>query len=130
MTAFIKIIAAVIVSILCGAVLRQYKKEYVFVCELAGAAAVISLAFIYAKDIIESLRDWTGLLGEQAEYLPLLLKAVAVAVLTQLVCEACRDSSNGLLASCAELAGRLTILILSLPLIKVVMSIALSMLGE
>lgn len=130
MTAFIKIAAACITTLLCCAVLRQYKKEYVIVAELAGAAAVLALSLGYARNIIENAREWTRLMGAQAEYFPLLVKALAAAVITQLVCEACRDSGDGLMASVAELAGRLTILILSLPLMRTVLQIAVGMLGE
>lgn len=52
------------------------------------------------------------------EYFSVMLKGLGVALLTQMGSELCRDSGEELLASRIEFAGKIEILLISLPLVK------------
>ena len=58
------------------------------------------------------------------EQVLLLLKALGVSVLTQLAADACRDSGETALSNKVELAGKVTILLLCLPLVKAMIQLS------
>ncbi len=69
---------------------------------------------------IKSLTETGGISG----YAAVLLRALGVAVLTECCAELCRESGEGGIATGVELAGRLEILLLSLPLIGEILDTA------
>lgn len=59
-----------------------------------------------------------------------LLKGLGVALLTQIGAEFCRDNNENTLASRLELAGKLEILVISMPLIKSIIEVGYTILNE
>lgn len=59
-----------------------------------------------------------------SEYTSILLKALGVAVLTQCCAEICKECGESGIATGVELAGKIEILLLALPLINNILSIA------
>lgn len=75
-------------------------------------------------DLISAVKDLINGSGINTEYLTLLLKALGVSVLTQLAADACRDSGETALSNKVELAGKVTILLLCLPLVKAMIQLS------
>lgn len=84
-------------------------------CIMAGVAAVL-----YKP--LEYLSSLGG--GGAGEYLSVMLKASAVALLTQFTADLCRDMGEGSLGSQIELLGRAEILLLCLPGIKKIVELS------
>ncbi len=76
---------------------------------------------------LTALTDATGALD--ASSLSLLGKALGIAFLTETAASVCRDSGEGGLAFWVETAGKLEILLLSLPLIRSVLETVTTLLG-
>lgn len=112
----IKIVAIAIVCALLCAVLKQYKPEYAIVVQLAASVLILLLVASAMGDLINAIRELIDGSGIDTGYLTLLLKALGVAILTQLAADACRDSGETALSNKVELAGKVTILLLCLPL--------------
>ena len=77
------------------------------------------------------LIDYVHTLTETAEaqaYTAPLLKALGVAVLTHCCGEICRESGESSIATGVETAGKVEILLLSLPLLEELLGIARSLL--
>lgn len=77
---------------------------------IGGALAWISPLLTYLKQ----LTDGTGV-SQSAQ---LLFKALGIAYLTQICANVCRESGENGAAECVELAGKLEILLLALPLLN------------
>ena len=58
-----------------------------------------------------------------AEHAGVLLSAIGIAILTQTVSEICRDCKEGTVAGYVELAGRIEILLLCLPLLAEILDV-------
>lgn len=120
----IKIVAIAIVCALLCAVLKQYKPEYAIVVQLAASVLILLLVASAMGDLINAIRELIDGSGIDTGYLTLLLKALGVAILTQLAADACRDSGETALSNKVELAGKVTILLLCLPLIKAMIQLS------
>lgn len=90
--------------------------EYSLYIKLAAAAALMSVLILFISPIAETVRNIYARAGADEEYLTILFKSLGICYITQFACDICRDSGESALASQAELAGKLSLLILALPL--------------
>ena len=61
--------------------------------------------------------DMANRVGLESQYLHMVIKIIGVAYLSQFASELCRDAGEGSMASKIELAGKVMILTLSMPVI-------------
>lgn len=93
-------------------------KEYALYIKLAAAAAVMSMIIIFVSPIAETIRNIYSRAGADEEYLTILFKALGICYITQFACDICRDSGENALATQAELAGKISLMIIALPLFE------------
>ncbi len=105
----------IIAVILCK-LLGSCGSEYALYVKLAAAAAVMSALVMFISPIAETVRSIYAKAGADEEYLTILFKALGICYITQFACDICRDSGENALAAQAELAGKLSLIILALPL--------------
>ena len=77
--------------------------------------------------MLQPVISWLGELAQSCgigEMTSLLMRALGVALLTQLCAELCRQSGEGSIASGVELAGRAELLLMALPQLQELLSIA------
>lgn len=104
-------------SIMCK-LFSDSGKEYALYIKLAAAAAVMSMIIIFVSPIAETIRSIYSRAGADEEYLTILFKALGICYITQFACDICRDSGENALASQAELAGKISLMIIALPLFE------------
>ena len=63
-------------------------------------------------------------LGKFSEYLPYLLKSMGISLLSSTAADLCRDSGESAVATKLELLGKCEIIVLSIPLLKELLSLA------
>lgn len=90
--------------------------EYALYVKLAAAAALMSALILMISPVAETIRGIYEKAGADEEYLTILFKALGICYITQFACDICRDSGENAIAMQAELAGKLSLIILALPL--------------
>lgn len=97
---------------------RQYRHEFGM---LAGLATVVVI-FIYAADmlggIISGMENLINETGVEVKYFTSVVKVVGIAYITQFGAEILRDSGENAVALKLELAGKIFIMGLTLPIIS------------
>lgn len=117
------IVGAGIAAAALSAVLRQYNKEFGLYISL-GASAVILIAVLCAVNpLLELVGELNEAAGTDTTYLAILLKAVAVCYVTQLASDCCKDSGEAAIASRIDFAGRIAVLLISVPLFESMLSL-------
>ncbi len=114
---------AIVCALLC-AVLKQYRPEYASVVQIAACVLILLLIASSLSELVGAIRELIEGSGIHTGYLTLLLKALGIAILTQLAADACRDSGETALSHKVELAGTVTILLLCLPLVKAMVQLS------
>ena len=113
----LKICAAAILAVICFTVVKRVNQGFDMPLRLAAAAVffgvVLSVSlplFSYVSDLVleSGLGEWQGV----------LFGAFGVALMTHITAELCRECGEGSIGGYVELAGKLEILILCLPLVK------------
>jgi stage III sporulation protein AD len=116
-SAILKIFAVVLICVAVGSVIKLVRGEMAFAVRIAGLLVAFGM-IILSSDVL--LRDVSDALdaGSFSEYAELILKSLGIAVLTHVAAAVCRDCGEGGLAGAVELAGKIEILLLSLPMIE------------
>lgn len=123
-----EIVKFAMIGIICAVLsvtVKQYRPELSTFVQLAGITVLAVFAIGYLRSILteaDSLFDDAKILGDG--YLDLLVKVLAIAIITKIGSDICRDSSNSALATVVELVGKAVILVMCLSLIKTLAALA------
>lgn len=128
MTVF-KVVGVALVAVAASLVLRAYRPELGL--QIAIAAGVLILVLT-----LDELAAMSGFLGAvlgrfqiDTGYLKVMLKVIGVAYLAQFAADLCRDAGEGAVAGKVELAGRVLILALCLPVLAAILELVSSILS-
>ena len=101
-----------------GALVKKSNKEYALLLTAAAAAAILAAALGDAAPLIEEILSLSSGGGVQSQCLAIVVKAAGLAVIGQLAAQLCRDAGEATLAYGVELAAKVAILTVAMPLIS------------
>lgn len=120
----IKIIVTALTAAILSGIIRQYKPEYAILVQIGGGLLILFMILNEAKAALSGIQSMLDQLGDNKSYAELLIKALGISILTQFGADVCIDAGEKSLASKIELGGKLTILVLALPLFNAVAQLA------
>lgn len=97
--------------------LREYRREF---SVLIGAATAVAMLFGITdilRNVLEAFWSLAEKSGVETKYFAAIIKVVGVAYITQFAAEILRDSGENAVALKVELAGKVFILGLTLPIL-------------
>ena len=112
-----------VLGIATTAVIKQWKSDFLPLVRIALTLVLGMLLLSAAAPILGFLRVLSEE-SDHATYTVLLFKALGIALLAQVCADICRESGESGLASGVELTGRIEILLLALPLMEDLLSMA------
>jgi stage III sporulation protein AD len=107
------------VAILCavlGAVLGRAVGGVSVAVRLAGLCLILGAAVSFAGELRAGI-DELGVIGGAHTYIELMMKALGVAVLCRICSDVCRDCGETGIAAAVESAGKLSVVLLALPVL-------------
>ena len=113
---WVGIIGIGLIGMVIPVLFRQYKPEYAVFVSLAVGILVIGMLCSQLLPIFDELKTMLSKASLSLEYIAILIKSLGVCYLTQLASDACRDAGEMAISSKLELAGKITVLSLGLPL--------------
>lgn len=123
-------LAAVVLAAFLTVVLRRQNPEQALAVTLIAGIVLLTAVLHRALPLLNDIRNMLSKSGLSEEYLHIVFKALGVCLLTQLAADACKDVGEQALANKAEFAGKVSLLMLALPLFEKIGSIALSLMGK
>lgn len=107
---------------LCGAVLslsvKQYRQEFAVLIGIITGLILLGSVTDGLGEIFNSMNIIIEKSGVKYEYLAAILKIVGICLITQFSAEVCRDAGQNAIASKLEIAGKILILTLTIPIIN------------
>lgn len=100
-----------------GALVKRSNKEYALLLSAGAAALIVAKALGYAGPLVEQLQNLAKAEGLRGQCLGLMLRAVGLSLIGQLAGQLCKDAREAALAYGVELAVKLAILAVSLPVL-------------
>lgn len=117
-----------VTGVTLAVLVRQWKNEFLPLLRLALAVVLAAAVIAMSAPLVAYIRTLTEDAGVPG-YAEFLLKALGLTVLTQCCAELCRESGESGVANGVEIAGKVEILLLALPLIGEILSAARELLS-
>lgn len=119
------VMAFVIIAVIFSLSIKSKSPEFSSLLSVALGLTVISLCVSRLKIIVDSLRGITNYIDIDKTYIVVLIKLIGIAYICEFASGISKDAGYGAVASQIELIGKLTMLMVSLPiLMQLVESIA------
>lgn len=107
---------ALIVTIIC-VVLKQIRPEIALQLSILAGASIFILIISKIKVITDLLQNLADQANISSYYLLIVLKIVGIAYLAEFGAQICRDAGEGALATKIEVAAKVGVIILAIPII-------------
>lgn len=102
-------------------ILKQWRPEVSLLIGVCAGVLLLSTVLSEVRPLIAWFKEAGATYGNLNLYFAPLLKVLGVAYLAQFASQVCRDAGESALAMKVEIAGRVTILGLSVPVLKTVL---------
>lgn len=112
-----------------AAMLRRYHQEYAVLLSIAAGIVILLEIFANVTPAMKQIRTLFSASGLSTDYLLILMKTLGISFLAQFAADSCRDAGENALASKMELAGKISIVVLSLPLFEKIAETAVNLIG-
>lgn len=117
------VIGISITALILSLFLKDYNKTVSLILVLFSSALLFFKIVASIGEITDTLKDITDNAGELSSYLKLMLKVLGIALITQITADICRDCGETALAGQTEVAAKIIIVAMILPLFEAVVKI-------
>lgn len=121
------IVGLALVAVCICIVLQQYKPEFAMMASLLCGVLIFGIILTQLTPAMNTIGTLISGLEVDSSYLAIILKSLGICYVTQLAADTCRDSGYSAIASKVELAGKVAILLFSLPLFMNLVQLALGL---
>lgn len=125
----IQLMGIAMISASLFVVIKKYSPEYTVLAEVGAVVLILFFVYPYIKDIIDFYYEYAEYGNVDNDYIKAVLKTIGVAVLTQFSSDICKDSGQTALSGKIEFAGKLLIAVISLPMAKALIEVAISVIN-
>lgn len=112
------IIALCIIAAILGKVLEKYNKEQALFVSIAACTIVLMFIVLYLSPLISIINDLFARTGTGENYSQIIIKSLGICYVTQLGFDICKDCNENAIATVVELSGKVTLIILAIPLLE------------
>jgi stage III sporulation protein AD len=124
----LQVVALGLVVAVFAVLLRRDRPELALVLALGFGVIIFILVLGKLGAIITVFQDVTQRAQVDELYLVTLLKILGIAYIAEFGAQVCRDSGEGTVASKIELAGKVLILIMALPIFAAILEVIVRLL--
>lgn len=114
---FFKIICAVVVGVLLAIKLKSINSPLWVYLSLALSIFVLFYILNRLSFVLDFLDDVTGDIGLESGYFEILIKIVGISYLCEFASNICRESGFIAVAGQIEIGGKMTMMVMSMPIL-------------
>ena len=103
--------------------LRAHRPEIAVQASLLAGIIIFALIITKLSPIFDFIKIYTSKTNINMQYLPVLIKIIGIAYITEFGAEVCRDAGENSIASKVEMAGKVLIAILAVPIITTLLEL-------
>ena len=97
---------------------RQIKPDMAHIMSIAAAILLFLAVVPYINEAIRNIREFSHITLSSAKYLEPIIKITGIAYVTNLSSQICADAGETALASRVEMAGKVAICMLTIPIAR------------
>lgn len=125
-----KISVIALAGTVLAVVLKEYRKEYSLYVGLATVVIILSMIINQLGAVFELFTEWQNELSYGEFYIPVVIKILGVAYIADFTAQICRDAGENSIGSKVELAGKVMVFYLALPIMTSIMELIKSILPD
>lgn len=118
-----RIVAVGIVAAVLALLLREEKPEIAVLVSIVTGLVIFIFIISKLNSVLTVLKYFAGKANLDVLYFSTILKVIAIAYITEFGAQICRDAGEGTIASKIELAGKVLIMVLAIPILAALMDI-------
>ncbi len=119
----IKILSIAVCALILSILIKEQNKTIAVLLTLCSACVIFVSVASGFNNILSSLTEMSAYAGEISEYVKLMVKILGICFLSQLIINICKDSGENALASQTELASKIIVVVMLLPLFEALIKI-------
>lgn len=113
----IQIVSLALVATILIIILKQYRPEFSILISLLTSVFITLFAFEKIQVIVNMLNDLIAASGIDKTFFEILIKITGIAYVVELAADLCLDAGEKAIASKVQLAGKVLIVTMSVPII-------------
>jgi len=123
-----QIAALGICGVVISAIVKSYKPEFATYVVIATVMVIFIMVIYKLTTVFEFLGEIDNQISYGKNFFPIILKVLAVAYIADFTAQICKDSGEAAIAGKVELAGKVMIFYLAMPVMIAVMDLINKML--
>lgn len=125
-----KIVSLAIVATLLINIIKNFKSEYAIYISIVTGLIIFSMLIKDLVYIIDIIRDLSITSNIEIVYFSILLKIIGISYLVEFGSQICKDAGENSIALKVELAGKITIMVLAMPILLALLDLILKILPQ
>lgn len=121
------IVGIAVVATAACVILQKTNPEFSMMVALVTGVLIFMFVLSSFTPILDSLESWMNEFGLNNVYFTTVVKTLGICYLTQMASDTCKDAGYSSIASKVELAGKITILLLALPMFENLISLTIEL---
>ncbi len=123
----LQIVCIGIIAVVLSAILKAQRPEIALQVSIATGLLIFVLVIVKLSAVIEFIQTFSKKADIDSSYMTILLKIVGIAYIAEFGAEVCKDAGETSVASKIELAGKVTIVMLSVPIISSLLELVIKL---
>ncbi len=112
------IAALCIVTAIIAKTIQPTNQDIAIVITIAGVAAVALSIIGTISDVLYEVKNLTGISDVSGSYISIVFRVLGICYVCEISSSCCRDCGESALASVIDIAGRVAVSVICMPLIK------------
>lgn len=125
----LKIAALALTGVMLAALIKNISKEISLYIIFATAVLILLAVIDRLSDMFLFLEGVYANVTYGREFFPVIIKVLAVAYITDFTAQLCKDAGENTVGSKVELAGKITIFYIALPILTAILEMIRQLLG-
>jgi len=124
----VRVVGLAVVAVVLLLVVRQQRPEIAVLLGLAVATVIFFMVAQRLVAVVDFLRDLASRADVDSLYLNTILKIIGIAYIAEIGAQVCRDAQESAVAAKVELAGKVLILVVAMPIVMAILETILKVL--
>lgn len=118
-----KLVAFAILAVSIILILKEQKKEMALMLSIIAGISLLIYAVTQLSGVMNLLNELVTKSGINSQFLTIILKVTGIAYIVEFGKNICMDAGESAIANKLETAGKVVVLVLSVPLIGALMDV-------
>lgn len=123
----LQIVGIGIIAVVLSSTIKKQRPEIALQLSIATGLIIFVVVIVKLSAVIDFLQNFSKKANIDSTYINILLKIVGIAYIAEFGAEVCKDAGESSIASKIELAGKVTIVILAVPIISSLLDLVIKL---